>query len=50
VTADINFTRSYRSPDKGTVENRIDFIRSFFPKKAVFLIVTKKDIKLVEKN
>ena len=50
VTADTYFTRPYTSQDKGTVENRIGVIRRFFPKKTDLLIVSKKDVKLVERK
>ena len=50
LTADTYFTRPYTSQDKGTVENRIGVIRRFFPEKTDLLIVSKKDVKLVERK
>lgn len=47
---DTYFTRTYRSLDKGTVENRIGVIRRFFPKKTDLLLITKNDSKLVERK
>ena len=47
---DTYFTRPYTSQDKGTVENRIGVIRRFFPKKADLLLITKNDVKLVERK
>lgn len=44
------FTRPYTSQDKGTVENRNGVIRRFYPKKTDFNLVTKKEIKAVEKR
>lgn len=49
VNAKTYFTRPYTSQDKGTVENRIGVIRSFFPKKTDLRKVTVKRIKEVEK-
>ncbi len=43
------FTRPYTSQDKGTVENRIGFIRIFFPKKTDLRNITDKRIKEVER-
>jgi IS30 family transposase len=50
VIADTYFTRPYTSQDKGTVENRIGVIRRFFPKKTDLLLITKNDVKLVERK
>ena len=50
VAADTYFTRPYTSQDKGTVENRIGVIRRFFPKKTDLLLITKNDVKLVERK
>ena len=50
VTADTYFTRPYTSEVKGTVENRIDVIKRFFPKKTDLLIVSKKNVKLVKRK
>lgn len=44
------FTRPYTSQDKGTIENRNGVIRLFFPKKTDFNLLTKKDIKRVERE
>ena len=43
------FTRPYTAQDKGTIENRIGVIRRFYPKKTDMTLVTKKEIKIVER-
>ena len=43
------FTHPYTSQEKGTVENRIGILRRFFPKKTDFTLVTKKQVRDVEK-
>jgi len=43
------FTRPYTAQDKGTVENRIGVIRRFYPKKTDMMVVTRKEIKMVER-
>ena len=43
------FPRPYTSQDKGTVENRIEVLRRFFPKKTDWTMITEKRIKEVEK-
>ena len=40
--------RPYTSQDKGTVENRIDQIRRFFPKKTDLSTVTDERVNKVE--
>jgi IS30 family transposase len=47
---DTYFTRPYTSQDKGTVENRIGVVRIFYPKKTDLRVVTKMDIKAVQKK
>lgn len=44
------FTRPYTSQDKGTVENRNGVIRMFFPKKTDFNLISKSEVKRVEKE
>jgi IS30 family transposase len=44
------FTRPYTSQDKGTVENRNGVIRMFFPKKTDFNVISKSEVKRVEKE
>lgn len=44
------FTRPYTSQDKGAIENRNGVIRLFYPKKTDFNLITKKDIKRVERE
>jgi transposase, IS30 family len=43
------FTHPFSSQEKGSVENRIGQIRRFFPKKTDFTMVSKEQIKAVEK-
>lgn len=44
------FTRPYTSQDKGTVENRIEQLRRFFPKKTDLSMATSDQVKRVEKS
>jgi IS30 family transposase len=44
------FTRPYTSQDKGTVENRNGVIRMFFPKRTDFTLISKFEVKRVEKE
>ncbi len=44
------FTRPYTSKDKGTVENRNGVIRMFFPKKTDLYLISKSEVKRVEKE
>ncbi|TAH06629.1 MAG: hypothetical protein EAZ13_08625 [Sphingobacteriia bacterium] len=39
LNVDTFFTRPYSSQDKGTVENRIEQIRRFFPKKPTLVLL-----------
>ena len=50
LSAKTYFTRPYTSQDKGTIENRNGIIRMFFPKQTDFNIVSKAEIKRVEKE
>jgi IS30 family transposase len=44
------FTRPYTSQDKGSVENKIGIIRRFIPKKTDISLVTKREIKEIERK
>lgn len=49
LTLNTYFTRPYTSQDKGTIENKNGIIRRFFPKKTDFTIISKEEVKSVEK-
>ena len=49
LNAETYFTRPYTSQDKGTVENRIGQMRRFFPKKTDLSIITREQVKRVER-
>lgn len=50
LNAKTYFTRPYTSQDKGTIENRNGVIRMFFPKQTDFNIISKAEIKSVERK
>ena len=50
LDADVYFTRTYTSQDKGRVENRINVIRQFFPKDTDLRNVTEQCIKTIDRN